>query len=224
MVIYLDGADLATMGRYGDRVEGFTTNPSLCRKAGVKDYKEFCKAVLAFERNKPVSFEVLADDLPGMELQAITLSGFGSNVYVKIPVVNSEGESTAPVIKSLADSGVKVNVTVVFTEQQIKTASEALGESDSIISIFAGRIADAGVNPIHLFNMGRYYRKSFNTKILWASVREVYNVKQAKEAFADIITLPAEFIEKLSGFGRDLTEYSRETVQQFKRDAEGITL
>lgn len=230
MVIYLDGADLSEMAKYapplnmtGWTVEGFTTNPSLMRKAGIGDYRAFAKAALACANGKPVSFEVFADDHPEMARQAREIATWG-NVYVKVPVVNSLGESSAAVIKALADSGIRVNVTAVFTEDQVREAAKALGESESIISIFAGRIADAGIDPTTLFYKARYWRKSSNVRTLWASVREVYNVVQADNCQADIITLAPELMQKLGGIGRDLTECSLATVQQFKRDAEGMML
>lgn len=217
-MIYADGADLENIARLSDKVAGYTTNPSLLRKSGVKDYREFALRVLEVAQGKPVSFEVFADDLEEMVRQAKIISSWGPNVYVKIPITNSEGESTIPVIRELRNSGIPQNVTAVFTVDQIRNLY--LDPLD-IVSIFAGRIADTGIDPEETMINAR---KELGCKLLWASAREPFNVVQASRCGCDIITLAPEMIDKLSGFGRDLTEYSLETVKQFKRDAEGLTL
>lgn len=222
--IYADGADLASMAALASNhmVAGFTTNPTLCRKAGVTDYREFAQKVLAVIGKKPVSFEVFSDDMADMERQAIEIASWGENVYVKIPITNTAGESTEGVINRLAGV-VKINVTAVMTREQIKTAVTALDGADGIVSVFAGRIADTGKDPVKWI---RYALEKAHgkTKVLWASTREVYNVVQADECGCDIITMSPDLIDKISGFERDLSDYSLETVRQFKRDAEGYVL
>lgn len=226
--IYADGADLKTMARLEPKVAGFTTNPSLMKKAGITDYRTFAREVLAIANGKPVSFEVLADDLEAMLRQAIELASWGENVYVKIPVMNSMGETTGPVIGALVKNGVHVNVTAVMTLGQANAASACLnwGEAnpDSIVSIFAGRIADAGQDPAPIVWEAARVAHYNGARVLWASARQVFSVIEAQRAGADIITLTPDLIEKTAMFGRDLNEYSLETVRQFKRDAEGITL
>lgn len=223
--IYADGADLECMRILTTRknVAGFTTNPSLCRKAGVTDYRQFCKEVLAIVDGKTVSFEVFADDLAGMERQAQEIASWGNNIYVKIPITNTVGESTAEVIEHMVAIGVKVNVTAILTHDQIKTAINALDGADAIVSIFAGRIADAGKNPVTsiLYAIGR---KTGKTKILWASTREVYNVVQADDCGCDIITCTPEIIAKLSGIGANLEQRSLETVKEFFEAGKGYSL
>ena len=223
--IYADGADLETIARLADdkRIAGFTTNPSLMRKAAIADYREFAKRVLAVVGAKPVSLEVFADDMTGMERQAQEIASWGGNVYVKIPITNTAGESTAEVIEHLVAIGVKVNVTAILTREQIKTAINALDGADGIVSVFAGRIADAGKNPVTtvLYAVGR---RVGETKILWASTREVYNVVQADECGCDIITCSPAIIAKLGGIGQDLTQRSLETVKEFFNDGKGYSI
>lgn len=226
VAIYCDAADLSQIAKYspdfnvsGVVVGGFTTNPSLMRKAGIGNYRAFAEAALGCSGGKPVSFEVFADDLTEMELQAREIATWG-NVYVKIPVTNSLGEWTLPVIDNLTRDGIRVNVTAIFTADQAHEVNEVMTERD-IISIFAGRMADSGHDPETVMTWATKFLKP---QILWASAREVFNVKQAERCGCHIITLAPDLIDKLSGFGRDLTEYSLETVKQFKRDAEGLTL
>lgn len=223
-MIYGDGADLATMARLAvdDRIAGLTTNPSLMKQSGVTDYREFANSVLNIAHGKPVSFEVLADDLKEMERQAKVIASWGKwgNVYVKIPITNSEGKSTAPVIAALSSLGIRVNVTAVFTTAQAAAIKLLLSPLD-IVSVFCGRIADSGVDPEDTMMA---VRGQIRCKLLWASTREVFNVKQAERCGCDIITLTPDLIAKMDGFGRDLNEYSLATVLQFKRDAEGVTL
>ena len=221
MVIYLDGADLITMREMGSQVTGFTTNPSLLRWAGITiQYQKFVTEALKVADNKPISFEVFADDISQMESQARTLARMADNIYVKIPITNTKGESTAYLCRKLNAEGIKLNVTAVFTFDQITTACKSLF-NDSIVSILCGRIADTGVDPIPFITKACMV-KSSNTKILWASAREVFNVKQAQAAGADIITLNPDILRKMKYLGKDLTEFSLETVKQFYNDGQGI--
>ena len=221
--IFLDGADIASMVALAGKVDGYTTNPSICRKAGVTDYRVFAKNAIAAANGKSISLEVFADDMAGMERQAQEIASWGGNVYVKIPITNTAGESTAEAIEHLVAIGVKVNVTAILTRDQIKTAINALDGADGIVSIFAGRIADAGSNPVTsvLYAVGRRVGK---TQILWASTREVYNVVQADECGCDIITCSPAIIAKLDGIGQDLTQRSLETVKEFFNDGKGYSI
>ena len=225
MVIYADGADLQQMEvlAQDERIAGFTTNPSLCRKAGVTDYRAFANAVLDIAGDLPVSFEVFADECSEMERQAREIQSWGKNVYVKIPVTNTRGDPSYDLIYRLAQSGISVNVTAVFTPQQARFSVDAL-DGTGILSVFAGRIADCGSDPERIMRSARAKIGSEGTLLLWASAREVYNVKQAEDCGCDIITLSPDLIAKLSGFGRSLAEYSLETVRQFHRDAAGYSL
>lgn len=211
------------MKRLVAKVAGFTTNPSLMRKAGITDYRQFADAVLGIAGDKPVSFEVLADDFAEMERQAREIASWGQNVQVKIPVMNTMGNPAYDLIWRLARSGVKVNVTAIFTAQQARFAIDSL-DGTGIVSVFAGRIADTGSDPSRVMRSAKARCTGFATQLLWASAREVYNVVQAEEAGCDIITLSPDLIAKLDGFGRNLTEYSLETVRQFHRDAAGMAL
>ena len=225
VAIYCDGADLDRMEALAEdeRIEGFTTNPSLMKKAGVTDYHDFAIEVLAATQGKPVSFEVLADDFPTMERQARQIASWGRHVFVKIPVTNCAGKPSYDLIHALSVSGVNVNVTAVFTAEQARHSIDALA-GQGIVSVFAGRIADTGVDPRRVLRSARAKITSENVKLLWASAREIYNYRQAEDGYCDIITLSPELIAKLDGFGRDLAEYSLETVRQFSRDSQGITL
>lgn len=220
--IFADGADLESIRRLAghERVTGFTTNPSLMRKAGISNYRDFAREVLDAAAGKPVSFEVFADDQEGMERQAREIASWG-NVFVKIPVTNSKGEFTSPLITRLSGEGLRLNITAVMTDEQVQKCTVSLMAAGSIISIFAGRIADAGIDPEPIVRAAAQQTKA---TVLWASARELFNVKQAERCGAGIITLSPELIEKLPLFGKDLTKYSLETVQQFKRDAEGFTI
>ena len=223
--IYADGADLATMAELAkdSRIAGFTTNPSLMKKAGIADYCDFAKQVLAIVGDKPVSFEVFADDFAGMERQAQEIASWGKNVYVKIPITNTAGESTVEVIEHMVAIGVKVNVTAILTKQQTYLALRALDDSDGIVSIFAGRIADAGLDPVKAIRYAANQRCG-KTKILWASTREVYNVVQADGCGCDIITCSPQIIAKLPGLGQSLEQRSLETVQEFFADGKEYSL
>jgi transaldolase len=229
--IYADGANLSDMLAYysnGSMVTGFTTNPTLMRKAGITDYEAFAKEVLARISDLPVSFEVFSDELSEMERQARMIASWGANVYVKIPVTNTKGVSTARVMRSLSSSGVQVNVTAVFTIPQVKEIIGSLAaDTPSIISIFAGRIANAGVDPMPIMKKAVELAKPLpKCEILWASPREALNVLQAEECGCHIITVTPDILATLKTFGKDLGEYSLETVQMFYRDAQsaGYTL
>lgn len=221
--IFCDGADLKTMAGLIDQCDGVTTNPSLLKKSGITDYRAFARAVVDIAGGLPVSFEVLADDLQTMERQAREIASWGGHIWVKVPITNTKGESCAPLISKLAAGGVTVNVTAVLSKGQVRTAVEALGER-GVISVFAGRIADTGRDPVRIMNSASTRIKDKDILLLWASARQVYDVVKAEEAGCDIITLSPELIAKLPLLGSSLEEYSLETVRQFARDAEGITL
>jgi transaldolase len=205
------------------RVQGLTTNPSLMKKAGVKDYRTFCKDVLTQIKDKPISFEVFADDFTEMKRQAMEIASFGKNVYVKIPITNGEGRSAVPLIQELAHKKVSLNVTALLTLEQVVMTAEALkGGAPSIVSVFAGRIADTGVNPGPLMAASLAVCQSYdkNIELLWASSREVYNVIEADQIGCHIITVTTDIINKLPALGKDLTQVSLETVRTFKQDAD----
>jgi len=221
--IFADGADLAGIRAMAATpwVRGFTTNPTLMRKAGVRDYREFALQVLEAIPDRPVSFEVFADDLDEMERQAREIARWGVNVNVKIPVTNTRRESSAPLVRRLTQSGVKVNVTAVFTLEQVKDVIEVLAEeTPAIISVFAGRIADTGVDPVPLMREAlKIMQARPRAELLWASPREALNVVQAHEAGCHIITATSDILAKLSLLGKDHERYSLETVEMFHRDA-----
>ena len=216
--IFGDGADVDAMSKIADKVQGFTTNPSLMRKAGVKDYKAFAKLVLSVFPDHPLSLEVFADDLGDMERQAWEISGWGDNVYVKIPACNTKGASTASMVARLAASGVKVNVTAVMCYSQVDELIAAFN-GPAILSIFAGRIADTGRNPVGVINHAIGRKRFPEHEILWASPRQVLDVYTADGLGCDIITCTPEIIAKLPLEGKNLMDYSRETVQMFYDDA-----
>ena len=221
--VFLDGADLNTIADCPN-VDGYTTNPTLCRKSGITDYKTFGKSIASLALGKPVSIEVLADDFATMESQAREIASWGENVYVKIPVTNTLGYSTGLLVSKLSNDGIKVNVTALMTMGQIRAMARFLvPQTPAILSIFAGRIADTGRDPVPFITAANQCKHD-KTEILWASTREVYNVKHAEQAGADIITMTPDLIKKMELFGKDLAEYSRETVQMFYNDAKGITL
>jgi len=204
-------------------ISGFTTNPSLMRKAGVSDYQAFCKDILSLIRDKPISFEVFADDLSTMERQAKEITTWGQNVYVKIPVTNSLGESTAKLVNRLSHSGIKLNVTAILTPRQVLEVCTALqGGAPSIVSVFAGRIADTGRDPIPYMAACKEICVAHGKEIelLWASSRELLNVIQAERTGCDIITVTTDIIKKMSTLDRDLDAVSLDTVKMFKSDAE----
>jgi transaldolase len=222
--LFADGASVASMLRSAEdpRISGFTTNPTLMRKAGVTDYRAFAREVLAAITNKPISFEVFADDFPNMRRQALDIATWAENVYVKIPVTTTRAEPSVELVRELSHAGVKVNVTAICTLEQVRACSEALrGGAPSVISVFAGRIADTGLDPIpHMQESLALCRAAgANIELLWASPREVLNVVQAAQAGVDIITLTDDLLKKLDLLGKDLGAYSLDTVQMFHRDA-----
>lgn len=223
--IFADCADPAQFKQLlsDPRVAGFTTNPSLAREAGVRDYLEFARRALDAAAGRPVSVEVLSDDFGEMQEQASVLASLGRHLFVKIPVTDSRGRSSAPLIEALAEDGVSLNITAVFTIEQVAEVGRALRGAVGfpIVSVFAGRIADAGVDPLpHVLECHQVLRAACPTaQLLWASARQVFDVVLAECAGCEIITLPSGLIGKLSLRGKDLAEYSRETVAQFARDA-----
>lgn len=224
--VYSDGAVLETMLKdlNSGLVSGFTTNPSLMKKAGITSYIGFAKEVLKDIKEFPVSFEVFADDIETMEKEAEKIASLGENVYVKIPVTNSKGESTVDLMKRLAAKGVKINATAIFTLEQVREVVGALkAGTPGIVSVFAGRIADTGVDPVPIMKEAlSICRQKDGVELLWASPRETYNIYQADELEVDIITCTSDLIQKLSLNGKDLTEYSLETVQMFLKDSTSL--
>jgi transaldolase len=228
--IFADGASLASMREAArdPRIAGFTTNPTLMRKAGVADYRAFAKEVLAAIRDKPISFEVFADDADGMRRQARELASWGDNVYVKVPVTNTRGTPMTDLIRELAGAGVKLNVTAICTLEQVREVATALaGGAPSVISVFAGRIADTCRDPIPLMREALGICRAADRasgahgiELLWASPREVLNIAQAAEIGCDIITVTPDLLAKLALHGKELAVFSLETVQMFYRDAE----
>jgi transaldolase len=214
--------------RNGSGVSGFTTNPTLMKKAGVQDYERFAKDVLAEITDLPISFEVFSDDLREMERQAEKIASWGANVYVKVPVTNTKGVSTAPILQRLSSAGVQLNVTAVFTLTQVEHLVQNLSaKTPCIISIFAGRIANTGVDPMPIMKRAVEIVKILPAcEILWASPREALNVIQAEECGCHIITMTPDILAGLKTFGKDLAQYSLETVQMFYQDAQsaGYTL
>lgn len=222
--IFADGADLDEILRLADdsRISGFTTNPTLMWKAGLTDYAEFATRVLEAVQDKPVSFEVFADDEAEIRRQAHTIAGWGENVYVKVPVTTTDGDSTAPLVRELAEHGIRVNVTALMTTAQVEVVSQALRDgAPSCISVFAGRIADAGIDPVPIMSRSVEIIESTApaAELIWASPREVLNVVQADSVGCHIITITSGLIPKLDTLGKDLERYSLETVQMFRRDA-----
>jgi transaldolase len=223
--IFGDGASLPSMLELANnpRIAGFTTNPTLMRKAGVSDYRAFAKEVLAQIKTKPISFEVFADEMPEMKRQALEIATWGENVYVKIPVTNTKREPATSLVHELAAAGVKLNVTAICTLDQVRAVSQALrGGAPSVVSVFAGRIADTGRDPVPLMKEALGISRAADARIelLWASPRELLNIVQAAEVGCDIITVTPDLLAKLSLVGKDLAEFSLETVQMFFRDAQ----
>ncbi|MBM3652062.1 MAG: transaldolase [Alphaproteobacteria bacterium] len=221
--LFADGADLKEMlALYPDpRIVGFTTNPTLMRKAGVTDYESFAREVLKAIPDRPVSFEVFADENEEMERQAHVIASWGPNVNVKIPVTNTKGVSTAPIIRRLSQDGVTLNVTAIMTIKQVREVADALSpDTPAIVSVFAGRVADTGVDPIpHMIACRKELSSNPKAELLWASPRELLNVFHAVEAGCHIITATPDILAKLALVGKDLNLYSLETVQMFHRDA-----
>lgn len=221
--IFADGADLKGILEMNKNpiVKGFTTNPTLMRKAGVTDYEGFARTLLQSIKDKPVSFEVFADDFGAMIDQGRVIASWGKNVNVKVPVSNTRGEFAGSVIRKLSGDGVVLNVTAIFTLDQVRAVAEALDpKTPAIVSVFAGRIADTGIDPMpHMRACKEILASRPKAELLWASPRELLNIFQADEMGCEIITVQNDVIAKLSLVGKDLVEYSRETVQMFYKDA-----
>tara|TARA_B100001057_G_scaffold463095_1_gene516720 strand:+ start:59 stop:754 length:696 start_codon:yes stop_codon:yes gene_type:complete len=220
--IFCDIADIKLIKKFSKKkiVKGFTTNPSLMRLAGAKNYQKYSKEILKVCR-KPISFEVFGDDYDSMRRQALIINSWGSNVYVKIPVINSKGIFMGKIIKELNRKNIKLNITAVYNAHQTKKIVKCLNKkSKVIISIFAGRAADSGKDPVPEFKKSILMSKSFkNIEILWASVREPYNYLQAKQLGCHIITVPPKIIEKIEKFGKSFFKLSTETVKGFLKDS-----
>jgi len=221
--IFCDIADLKLIKNFNKKklVKGFTTNPTLMRKAGAKDYKSYSKRVLKICSKKPISFEVFADDQKSMIDQGKKINKWGKNVYVKVPVINTKNKFMGKVIKNLNDQNIKLNITAVYTAGQTKKILNVINKKTKvIISIFAGRAGDAGKDPIPQIKKSILLAKQFkNVEILWASVREPYNYLQAKELGCHIITIPPSIIEKIEKFGKSFKQLTKETVEAFLVDS-----
>ena len=221
--IFCDIAELAQIRKFNKKriVKGFTTNPSLMRKAGAKDYKSYSKKILKICNNKPVSLEVFADNYSGMREQAIKINTWAKNVYVKVPVVNSKGKFMGKIIKELNGQNIKLNITAVYTAKQTKKILKMINKKTKvIISIFAGRASDTGKDPVPEFVKSISLAKRFkNVEILWASVREPYNYLQAQQLGCHIITIPPSTIEKIENFGKSFNKLTKETVKNFLIDS-----
>ena len=223
--IFADGADKAGMLDMHARpyIKGLTTNPSLMRKAGIADYRSFARDVLSEIKDKPVCFEVLADDFAEMERQALEIAGWADNVYVKIPITNTKRETCRALVERLADSRVKLNVTAVMTLAQVKEILAALNPATaSYVSVFAGRIADTGIDPLPLMREAvELLKVNAKSELVWASSREIFNIIQANDIGCHVITVTNDILKKLSLIGYDLNEYSLDTVKMFYDDARG---
>ena len=221
--IFCDIADYKTIKFFNNKslVSGFTTNPSLMRLAGAKNYKNYSLKILKICKRKPISFEVFADNTKDMLKQAYEINSWGKNVYVKIPVVNSKGVFMGKVIKELSEKGIKLNITAVYTFEQTKKIFNKLNKkTKSIISIFAGRMADKGKDPLPIFKRSiSLTKKSKNIEILWASTREAYNYIQAKQINCNIITMPPKVINQIDGFGKSFKTMTLDTVKGFLKDS-----
>jgi transaldolase len=222
--LFLDGADIGAIQGLGKQafIRGFTTNPSLMRKAGVTDYLSFAREAARLAGDKPISFEVFSDDFPSMEKEARILRGIGENVYVKIPVTNTESKSAADLVHKLSTEGIPLNVTAVFTLDQVREIGAALSPTTrSIVSVFAGRIADTGIDPVPVMSeCVAILRNRPAAELLWASPRELLNVFQADACGCHIITATADILGKLDLVGKDHAGYSLETVKMFYKDAQ----
>ena len=221
--IFSDGADKKDMLDMNSKtfIKGLTTNPSLMKKAGIMDYEAFAKDILSTIKDKPISFEVFSDDFNGMERQAMKIAGWGDNVYVKIPITNTKKESSKELIKRLAEKNVKLNITAIFTLDQVKTVMSVLNKDvPSIISVFAGRLADTGLDPIPLMkDCLNEIKINSKSELLWASTRELLNIFQADQIGCHIITVTKDIIKKLPLINYDLEDYSMDTVKAFYKDA-----
>jgi transaldolase len=225
--LFADGANMNDMIEMANdsRIKGLTTNPSLMKKEGITDYRRFALSILSVIHDLPISFEVFTDDFREMVDQAITINSWARNVYVKIPITNTKGDSTFNVVKNLSLLGIKVNVTAITTINQVNNILPALNETmGAYISIFMGRISDTGIDPIPTMKSALELIINPKIELIWASPREVLNVVQANEIGCHIITCTSDIIKKLPLLGKDLTEYSRETVEMFYRDGQGFTI
>ena len=222
--IFCDIAELDLIKKFNKKkiVKGFTTNPSLMRKAGAKDYKSYSKKILKICNNKPVSLEVFADDYINIKKQAFKINSWGKNIYVKIPITNSKGVFMGKIIKELNNSNIKLNITAVYSASQTKKILKLINKKIKvIISIFAGRAGDSGKDPIPEFKKSiKMSMKYKNVEILWASVREPYNYTQAKQLGCHIITIPPSTIEKIENFGKGFNALTKETVKNFLIDSQ----
>jgi transaldolase len=220
--IFADGADIVTMKKYAGNkfISGLTTNPSLMKSAGINNYENFAKEIVRII-NKPISFEVFSDDLDEMYIQAKKICSWGKNIFVKIPITNTKGRSTNKIIKKLSHEGVKLNITAIFTIKQVKGVYQNLDKNtESIISIFAGRIADTGIDPEILIKQSiKIFKNNKKHKILWASTRELYNIIQADKIGCQIITVTDDILKKLKLLNFNLDKYSLDTVKSFYYDA-----
>jgi transaldolase len=221
--LYADGANLSSILSLNKLkyIKGFTTNPTLMRQSGIKNYKIFAKKILKKIKNKPISFEVFADDISKMEIQANEIASWGKNVNVKIPITNTKGKSTNRLIAKLAKKKIICNVTAIFTVKQVSSLLKKLKKKDPLIlSIFAGRIADTGVDPEPIIRQCKKLIKEYkNIQILWASTREVFNIFQAERSGCDIITVPHDILGKIKYINKNLVSFSKETVNMFYKDA-----
>jgi transaldolase len=221
--IFADGADVSNMLELADNplIAGFTTNPTLMRKAGVDDYESFARKVLDHITDRPVSFEVFSDDFDEMRRQAHRIASWADNVFVKIPVTNTRGVSSAPLVADLTADGLALNVTALLSLDQVRTMADSLAASPgAVVSVFAGRIADTGQDPVPLMAAAVEILSPHPTlELMWASPREILNVGQAASVGCHVITVTADLLVKLSGLGRDLEEVSLDTVRMFHRDA-----
>jgi transaldolase len=228
--IFADGADLDGILTLAEnpRISGFTTNPTLMHKVGLTDYERFARDLLERVRTHPISFEVFADEPEEMRRQATRIASWGENVYVKIPVTSTKGGSMAPLARELSEDGIKVNVTALFTTAQVELIAAAVADgAPSYISVFAGRIADAGVDPMPIVARSlEIMRQAPDSELIWASPREILNLIQANEVGCHIITITHDLLKKLDGLGKSLEQFSLETVRMFHADAlaAGFTL
>ena len=221
--IFCDSADYETINFFNNKsiVDGFTTNPSLMRISGAKNYRDYSLKILKICKKKPISFEVFADNQEEMLKQAYKINTWGKNVYVKIPVVNSKGQFMGPVIKELSSKGIKLNITAIYSFGQVDKVFKHLDKKvKSIISIFAGRMADKGIDPLPIFKKSIFKVKKYkNIEILWASTREAYNFIQAKQIGCNIITMPPKIINLINSFGKNSNQLTLETVKGFLTDS-----
>jgi transaldolase len=221
--IFCDSADYKVIKFFNNKniVDGFTTNPSLMRQSGAKNYRDYSLKILKICKKKPISFEVFADDQKEILKQAYKINKWGKNVYVKVPVVNSKGKFMGTVIKELSSKGIKLNITAVYSLNQVKKIFKCLDKkTKSIISIFAGRMADKGKDPLPIFKKSISITKKYkNIEILWASTREAYNFMQAKQLSCNIITMPPKIINQISSFGKTSEQLTLETVKGFLIDS-----